>query len=195
MKHLESWLKQGIIEAIPKLEQLSQGHISAKLGEASNLPLHELPAFTGDETRFVTGIAMTLLENPSVKLLILLSEEASNSIILSIIGQDGLNDNSLGNSILQEIGNIFGSAIANCISKNNNMPVKTSIPEIGHDMVGAMISAIISDLAFLEDSVAIINTTFTVDKEDIDCEIYLFSDSVNNQNNNQNIIIGGLYEE
>lgn len=65
---------------------------------------------------------------------------------------------SLARSALEEVGNVVGSSVLNCLSDATGMAVMPSPPLLTMDMAGAILGTIAADLAADSDQVLVIET-------------------------------------
>ena len=82
----------------------------------------------------------------------------------------------MSDSIIQEIGNILGSAIANNLAKFLKSTVITSVPEVVCDMAGAIFTSLISARECVDDHIILIDVSLDVDEEPVQATAFLLFD-------------------
>ncbi len=95
--------------------------------------------------------------------LFLLAEESALILVSDLMGlQPGTicKLDEMGQSALQEVGNILTGSMLNAISSMTGLHLSPSVPAIAHDMLGAVLSAALVERGYFEDQVLLIETRF-----------------------------------
>ncbi len=123
------------------------------LGGAETLTVGVLVNFHGD----VSGMMMFLSNIPNAKLIIdtLLGQASDQS-------DDSIVYDEMGNSVIQEIGNILASAYVNSISSLTGLTIDISVPYVAVDMAGSLLSVPIIEFGEVGDRVMFIDGGFTI---------------------------------
>ncbi len=181
MNVVNSWLLQGVEEASPKIQSLARGKVTLKESVPSFRSLNEFSDLAGGDDRRICAVGMTLMERAPLKLLIVMDAETRARITAVTIGEKYAQDQRMANSLLMEIGNIFGSAIANCLSRYLGSTVRTSVPEIVEDMAGAVVGSVLCSLEEVDDEILVLEMVLLVDGHPTTCAFYVFATpSLNN---------------
>ena len=175
MSMIDSWLLQGVEEAIPKIQTLAMGKVRLQESVPSLRDINEFSGLVGGEECHVCAVGMTLMERAPLKLLIIMDAETRTRIAAVTIGEKLAKEVPMANSLLMEIGNIFGSAIANCLSRYLGSSVRTSVPEIVEDMAGAIVGSVLSSLGEVGDDILVLETTLLVGEHCATCGFYIFA--------------------
>jgi chemotaxis protein CheY-P-specific phosphatase CheC len=174
MNTLAAWLAGSVREADRNVRMLTGGALSVEPGTPRLVPLHELGALLGGEETPVVGVGMTLVRDPGLKYLMLMTPKARDRAVAVAAGAEAANDPEMAASLLQELGNIFGSTIANRLSRLLNESVQTSIPEVVSDLAGAILASVLAALDSLDDEVLVLDVDLLAGGERTECQIYLF---------------------
>ena len=175
MSVIDSWLLQGVEEASPKIQNLARGKVSLKDSSLRLRGLNEFSDLAGGDDQRVCAVGMTLMERAPLKLLIIMDSDTRARITAVTIGEKYAHDQRMGNSLLMEIGNIFGTAIANCLSRYLGTNVRTSVPEIVEDMAGAVVGSVLCSLEEVDDEILVLETVLVVDGHPATCAFYVFA--------------------
>ncbi len=169
-------LIQGVKEASDKLYSFSQNHITLDSNRIQLIPITEVSSLFGEEEQVVYGVVMTLLEQPPIQYVMIMTKKSREKIVESIYGKDALEQDELADSILQELGNILGSSIANRLSRYIKRPIMTSTPHVLSDLLGAIFNSIISEREYVDDNLVFIDIALKVDNIPIKCTSFLLFD-------------------
>jgi chemotaxis protein CheC len=174
---LERLLRDAIDQADAKLAALSARRLSAGLLGVRRLPLQEIAGLCGDEERQLWSVGMTLMEQPALRFLLLLSPAARDGIVSAIIDRRATTDDELVTSLLQELGNILGSTVANVLAELMAHPVHTTTPEVVCDLAGAIISTALASLHDVDDEVLLLDVPLALMGQSLDCVVFLLFDT------------------
>ncbi|MFW5829783.1 MAG: chemotaxis protein CheC [Planctomycetota bacterium] len=165
-----------VADADDKLARLSAGHVGVGAATLRAIDLDHLGGLIGGEDVPRVAIGMTLCLQPSLKMLILLSPEARFDLARAVIGPAGA-EVSLADSLLQEIGNILGSCVANALADFLGRGVTTSTPEVGTDLAGAVVACALAHLGHVEETVLLLDLPVLLDGIATDCHTVLLFDA------------------
>ncbi len=150
---LSSMMSKVVDINIPSVRIVDFDTAISCLGGAETLTVGVLVNFHGD----VSGMMMFLSNIPNAKL-----------IINTLLGQETDQDNDeiiydeMGNSVIQEIGNILASAYVNSISSLTGLTIDISIPYVAIDMAGSLLSVPIIEFGEVGDRVMFIDGGFAI---------------------------------
>lgn len=122
----------------------------------------------------VSGVGMTLMTSPAMSMLMLFPQAAKHDAVNALLGCDCADDEDMKNSIIQEIGNIFGSALANGISHQLNEPVSTSPPEVSMGVSGNLLLSVLKGIPVSGDNVMVMDMMMNTKGKLNTCTIHLF---------------------
>lgn len=176
MKKIAEYLKVTMDQMVDSLAKLSGGRIGIASGKTRTVSLSELGDALGGPERRISAVGMSLSESSRLKLLIVMGTQTRTKLASILIGEKGVDNKALVASALREISNIIGTAVANDLAKRLGKSIRTSAPEIIEDMLGAVIGEVVSDFAYIHDSVLLLGASLTIDNEVTDCLLALFFD-------------------
>lgn len=166
----------GAAHAITGLSELLQKRIDISITNADIIPLQIIyTLFKGPESMvsivYIEGYSETFR---GMMFLIFPHPEALKlveKVTCEEVKDDRLED-EYSLSILKEIGNIMCGCYLNTLAKFLNTSLMHSVPQISHDMLGAVMDSILVDLSIESDYAIVLETAFTLDKGD--CKGFLF---------------------
>jgi chemotaxis protein CheY-P-specific phosphatase CheC len=97
-------------------------------------------------------------------------------IVEAMTGMSANSDDELADSVLQEMGNIFGTAVANRLAEALDASVKTTAPEVVTDLAGAIASTVIGRVGDVGDDVLLLQVALERNTIQMNCGFYLFFD-------------------
>ena len=87
------------------------------------------------------------------------------------ISEDRVSD-EFSLSVLKEVGNIMCGCYLNTLAEFVGVPLMHSVPQISHDMLGAVMDSILIDLSLESDYALVLETAFTLINGE--CKGFLF---------------------
>ncbi len=157
-----------------KVAALSGGRLRGEPGTAAWVLLPEATGGWCDGDRPVVSVGMTLVERPALRMLMLFADEARAAVATAVAGPRGAEDAALANSVLQEIGNIFGTAVANALATHLGEAVRTSTPEVAEDMAEALVGATLVSMPEIGDRVLALGARLRCGAQELPCRVHLF---------------------
>ncbi|CAB1253700.1 Chemotaxis protein CheC -- inhibitor of MCP methylation [Ruminococcaceae bacterium BL-6] len=145
---LSKMLDTKIDMAVPCVRILDINDAATALGGPENPVIGILTKFQGD----IDGIMMFII-----------SQTFAGAVLKSLLGVQQVSYHSLSDlelSAISEIGNIMIAAYLGSISTLSQMKVKTSVPAVAVDMVGALLSVPAIEMSSVSDKVIFIEDDF-----------------------------------
>lgn len=176
MSTIESYLDELTNETDKKIARFTNDQVRVVIGDLERTGLSEVQVHWAETDDRVCSVGMTLSDEPMIKMLIALSPATRRQLAACLVGEQGAENRELADSVLQEIGNIFGTAIANVLAAQWEIPVRTSTPEVTEDMAGALIGSVLASMPMIGDSVLQMRAHFRIKGEETACQIHLFFD-------------------
>lgn len=176
MNKLHEWMQERIMRAGEKAALLSAGRLGMRYNGLRLVGLETVGGLLGGEDAPVVGVGMSLLCEPPMHFLMLMTPQGRASVVHAVAGSGACADEELAASVLQEMGNILGSNVANSLAALLERMVHTSTPEVVSDLAGAILSGIIAGMESVGDQVLLVDVALTADKEMVDCRVFLFLD-------------------
>jgi chemotaxis protein CheY-P-specific phosphatase CheC len=167
-----------VSEAGWKVHRLSAGRLRVATGAGRLMPLEAFTDVMGRPEEETVTVSMTLATSPPLELLLCLTPEARDRVAARVAGGMDPIDPPLADSVLQEVGNIFGTAIANGLARRMAITVRTSTPEVRTDMAGAVIGSVLGQMGAGSDRVALLDVKFLTRAAVSGCSVFLFLDDI-----------------
>ena len=159
---LAQFLSRKIDMSVPKALILPFGEVSMKVG--------------GPEERMM-GIFLKVMGNISGRFLLLMPEHTAMKLLKTLIPSTEVTSpadmGEMEISCMREVGNILAGAFLTALSVLTRTPMLNSLPSMAFDMAGALIDAVVADMAAVGDSVLMIETSFIESTEDLKIHIFL----------------------
>ncbi|HBN81235.1 MAG TPA: chemotaxis protein CheC [Ruminococcaceae bacterium] len=145
---LSKMLDTTINMSVPRVRILDISDAATALGGPENPVVGILTKFRGD----IDGIMMFII-----------GQTFAGAVLKSLLGVQQVSYHSLSElelSAISEIGNIMIAAYLGSISTLSQMKVKTSVPAVAVDMVGALLSVPAIEMSSVSDKVIFIEDDF-----------------------------------
>ncbi|HEX2985430.1 MAG TPA: chemotaxis protein CheC [Caproiciproducens sp.] len=158
---LSQMLNMEVDMTVPTVRILDINDAATALGGPENAVIGILAKLYGD----IEGIMMFIIEQNFAK-----------TVLASLLGVqdvscDHLTDMEL--SAISEIGNIMISAYAGSISTLSQLNMKTSVPAVTVDMVGAILSVPAIEMSSVSDKIIFIQDDFLSNHNDVSANMML----------------------
>lgn len=149
---LSELLHEKVDISLPSVQILDINDAVSALGGPENVIVAILAKLYGD----IEGIMMFIIER-----------EFADGILSRLLGQeiDEENMTELQQSALTEVGNIMIGAYSRSISTLSQLKLKTSVPAVTIDMVGAVLNVPATEMASVSDKVIFIRDSFFNDHQ------------------------------
>ena len=156
----------GAAHAVTGLSGLLEKRVDISVTNADIIPLQIVyTLFNGPESMvsvvYIEGYSESLR---GMMFLFFPPPEATRMVELAIqhpIAEDRLDD-EYSLSVLKEIGNIMCGCYLNTLADFVGVPLMHSVPQISHDMLGAVMDSILIDLSLESDYALVLETAFTL---------------------------------
>jgi chemotaxis protein CheC len=161
---LSMLLDESVGISIPKVMIEDYEDVVRAIGNPEDLAIAILLNYSGD----VRGMVLFLLAFEDAKRIaqLLVGREASDAA--------GLSEMKI--STIKELGNILGSAYLGSIGALTGLKFEISIPYAAIDMVGALMSAPMTEFGVDDSKILFIEETFSTLGNDLDSHVILFAD-------------------
>lgn len=148
---LSKLLRQRIVMAVPRASVMPLSHVDVMIG--------------GSETP-VWAIYLRIEGQLNGHMLFMLPYEHATHMVDMVMGKAlGTTPeiDEMGTSILGEVGNVLTSTYLVALGNLTKLEMRVSIPHLAADMAGAILDAVISELAVASDRVVALETELAAD--------------------------------
>lgn len=166
----------GAGNATTALAQMLDARVDMSVPNVSLLEFKDLGDVVGGEEQVMVSIYLRVEGDIQGSIMFMLPKEAAahlaNKLMSGMLGinVENSNNNELGEmecSAIMEIGNIITGAYLNALSGLTNMKIYPSVPNLGIDMAGALLSVPAIEFGIYGDHILMIQTKFS---DDIDLD-------------------------
>lgn len=168
----------GAGNATTALSQLVGCKVDMSVPQVKLLDFQDLCAVVGGEEKIMVGIYLQIEEDVEGSMMFIMDRAAAMHLISKLmpgmIDLEGKNEDDfvfgeMECSAIREVGNIITGAYLNALSALTNMKILPSIPQLGIDMAGALLSVPAAEFGIMCDKILLIQTNFS---DDIDLDGY-----------------------
>ena len=164
----------GAGNATTALAQLINCKVDMKVPQVRLLNFNELGALLGGEETILVSIYLQVEGDVEGSMMFVLSEDSAlhlvNKLMSGMLGvpEKPIEECHFGEmecSPMKEVGNIITGAYLNALSSLTNMKIFPSVPQLGIDMAGAILSVPAAEFGVMGDNILLIQTQFSDDIE------------------------------
>lgn len=153
----------GAAHAATSLSQLLHRKIDMRVPSVKLVSFDEMFEMAGGSDKVVVGIFLRIEGDLSGSMFFMLSIKSANRFIQKLIGDDTFDFSNppfaeIGTSAMQELGNILSGSYLSALSDFTGLKIQPTVPSLGVDMVGAMISFGLIEVSHYSDEVIVIDT-------------------------------------
>lgn len=166
----------GAGNATTALAQMVDCKVDMSVPQVKLLEFKEIGAIVGGDDQIMVSIYLQVEGDVEGSMMFILSKSAAahlvNKLMCGMLGIDEKNvdDYTFGEmecSAIKEVGNIITGAYLNALSGLTNLKIYPSVPQLGIDMAGALLSVPAVEFGVLGDKILLIQTKFS-DEIDLD---------------------------
>jgi len=160
-------------------EQLSvmmERQIKMRGTHVEQLELEKLPGLTAEEDRPVTAVHLAFSGDCDGHVVLSFTPEAAQHLIAIILMEPVSPEEILGDmerSVLGEVGNITTASFLNSVSNACRLGLQPSPPTIVQDMIGALLSNVVIEMALDSSHALLIHTIFEIEGDRLQGELLL----------------------
>lgn len=153
----------GAAHAATSLSQMVDRKIEMHVPSVKLVSFDEMFDLAGGADETVVGIFLRIEGDLTGSMFFMLSVESANSFIRILIKDHTFDFHSppfseMGISAMQELGNILSGSYLSALSDFTGLKILPTVPMLGVDMVGAIISAGLIEVSQYSDEVIVIDT-------------------------------------
>jgi chemotaxis protein CheC len=160
----------GAGNATTALSQLINKKIDMGVPKVNILEFKELSDILGGAENPVVGILLNVEGEVKGMMMFVLEQSSAHRLVNLLMGRaiDDFNEfNEMDLSALNEIGNIITGAYLSSLSSLTNLKIIASVPYMGIDMAGAILSVPAIEFGKVGDKALLIQTDFGEGKEEV----------------------------
>jgi len=166
----------GVGHAATALSQLIGRQVRMRVPKVSIVDLSSVPELMGGSEKVVSGVYLQVLGDARGGILLIFPDDSSRSLISLLLKRVDEPLSEMGASTLKEVGNILASAYLSVLGNMLGITLIPSIPSLAHDMVGAVVDIVLSDLGEIGDTAFVFETEFCDITDDIKGHFFLLPD-------------------
>lgn len=158
----------GAGNAATVLSTLLGRRIPMTVPQARLLPLTEVVDALGGAEKEVVGICTAVSGDAKASILFLLPLERARHLVHLLLHQEegeGGAFSDMEQSALGEVTNILTGAYLQALSEMTHLQFHPTVPAFAHDMAGALVDSILSEIGQVADYALLIDTDFVTDDE------------------------------
>jgi chemotaxis protein CheC len=148
--------------AATALSQMLGREVELHVPRALALPLADAVDACGPPESVVAGVVFPI-EGDLETIVVLLIPAEHAAILCGLLGVEA--GTEVGDSALQEIGNILGSSYLNGLSAMTGLQLLPSPPHLKSDMLGAIVSTLLAETAGIDDLALVLDSELDVSGE------------------------------
>jgi chemotaxis protein CheC len=127
------------------------------------VPLAEVPSAAGSAEEIAVGVYVGMSGDGQGHILLLMDESVAQQLAGALLFEDAADvcvSDELPASALAEAGNVSCSAFMNLVGDATGLRLEVTPPAVVQDMRGAIVDAIVADIALLGDEALVIGARF-----------------------------------
>jgi chemotaxis protein CheC len=127
------------------------------------LPMADAVGTIGDPEAEATAVVLSVVGDMGASVLLLFAPNDA-ALMCGMLGVEA--GTELGESALQEIGNIVGTSYINALAAMTGMALEPTPPATATDMLGAMVQTVLAERAGASDTALLLDSELVVEGED-----------------------------
>lgn len=156
----------GAAHAATSLSQMLERKIDMYVPSVKLVSFDEMFELAGGADELVVGIFLRIEGDLSGSMFFMLSIESANRFIRILTNDQSFDFHSppfseMGISAMQELGNILSGSYLAALSDFTGLNIQPTVPALGVDMVGAIVSAGLIEISQYSDEVIVIDTAIS----------------------------------
>jgi chemotaxis protein CheC len=166
------------LDALRELANIGSGTASTALSSmvgrsvditvpaARVLPIADAVSAVGEPEADATGVVLGVVGDMGASVLLLFTPQDAE-LMCGMLGVEA--GTEIGDSALQEIGNIVGTSYINALAGMTGMALEPTPPGVASDMLGAIVQTVLAERAGASDVALLLDSDLVV--EDADCSV------------------------
>jgi chemotaxis protein CheC len=173
------------LDALRELANIGSGKASTALSSmlgrsvdltgpaARELPMAEAVPAVGDPEADATGVVLGVVGDMGASVLLLFTPQDAE-LMCGMLGVEA--GTEIGDSALQEIGNIVGTSYINALAEMTGMAIEPTPPGVASDMLGAIVQTVLAERAGASDVALLLDSELVVEETDCSVSFLLMPD-------------------
>ena len=164
----------GAGNATTALAQMLQCKVDMSVPQVRLLEFSDVGEIVGGDEKIMVGIYLQVEGDVEGSMMFIMDKRAAAQVVnklmagMIVIDEDKAEEYEFGEmecSAVKEVGNIITGAYLNALSGITSLKILPSVPEIGIDMAGALLSVPAVEFGVFGDHILLIQTRFSDDVE------------------------------
>jgi len=173
------------LDALRELANIGSGKASTALSSllgrsvditvpaARVLPMADAVTAVGDPEADATGVVLGVVGDMGASVLLLFTPQDAE-LMCGMLGVEA--GTEIGDSALQEIGNIVGTSYINALAEMTGMALEPTPPGVASDMLGAIVQTVLAERAGASDVALLLDSELVVEETDCSVSFLLMPD-------------------
>jgi chemotaxis protein CheC len=173
------------LDALRELANIGSGKASTALSSmlgrsvditvpaARVLPMADAVPAVGNPEADATGVVLGVVGDMGASVLLLFTPQDAE-MMCGMLGVEA--GTELGDSALQEIGNIVGTSYINALAEMTGMAIEPTPPGVASDMLGAIVQSVLAERAGASDVALLLDSDLVVEQTDCSVSFLLMPD-------------------
>lgn len=160
---LSAIVERALGEAAAVFSEMVNQEIQIDVPKVAMVPLKSIADEAGGPEHVGAGIYMGLAGDGNGHVILFFSEPSTYQLLDLILEVEPGTTQSLGEielSALAELGNVTGSSFLNHLADQTNLELLPTTPAVALDMLGAILSSVLADLATSGSQALLVETKF-----------------------------------
>ncbi len=160
----------GAANAAESLSKILNKRIDLSIPEIAVRPTEHIPKYIGDMDSIYMGIMMPVQGDIKGTVLFIFKEQTGFELVDLLYGTTSRETRVLsedGQSALQELTNIVGSAVINVFAEKTSLVIKPGLPTIVHDYLESVIDSILVLHNMVDEYAVVMDTSFYFEDDQI----------------------------
>jgi chemotaxis protein CheC len=169
LPHLRRFVVPAVDAAANTLTQMTGIEISVSSCSVNLVRLADLPASAGSPEEIAIGVYLGMHGDGQGHILLLMDGPVAQQVAGLMLGEapDGISiSDELAASALAEAGNVSCGAFMNSLGDSTALRLEVTPPAVVEDMRGAIVDAVVAEIALLGDEALVIGTRFALSELD-----------------------------
>jgi chemotaxis protein CheC len=173
------------LDALRELANIGSGTASTALSSmlgrsvditvpaARVLPMADAVSTVGNPEADAPGVVLGVVGDMGASVLLLFTPQDAE-LMCGMLGVEA--GTEIGDSALQEIGNIVGTSYINALAEMTGMALEPTPPGVASDMLGAIVETVLAERAGASDMALLLDSDLVVEQTDCSVSFLLMPD-------------------